>query len=82
MATNSAPVVISLAAKLPSMRLPSPATIAASKGRKTMSWTVIAVTPRNGSIATADSASPDDSATPHPFIWLMSSTAIVPRPRK
>src|SRR5687768_5892213 len=37
--TNSAPVVINLAAKLPSMRLPSPATIAASKGRKTMSWT-------------------------------------------
>ena len=31
MPTNSAPVVISLAAKLPIMRLPSPATIAASK---------------------------------------------------
>src|SRR5687768_6530957 len=39
--TNRAPVVISLAAKLPSMRLPSPATIAASRGRKTMSWTFI-----------------------------------------
>src|SRR5688500_10807611 len=41
MPTKSAPVVISLAAKLPSIRLPSPATMAASKGRKTMSWTVM-----------------------------------------
>src|SRR4051812_9347117 len=39
-AANSAAVVISFAAKLPMKRLPSPATIAASKGRKTMSWTV------------------------------------------
>ena len=33
---NSAPVVMLLATTLPSMRLPSPATIAASSGRKTM----------------------------------------------
>src|SRR5688572_5050517 len=38
-ATNSAPVVTSLAGPLPMKRLPRPATIAASKGRKTMSWT-------------------------------------------
>src|SRR3954471_13145772 len=38
MPAKSAAVVISLAGRLPSMRLPSPATIAASKGRKTMSW--------------------------------------------
>src|SRR5512139_2931436 len=39
--TNNAAVVTSLAAKLPIMRLPRPATIAAASGRKTMSWTFI-----------------------------------------
>ena len=34
--TNSAPVVSDLATVLPSIRLPSPETIAASSGRKTM----------------------------------------------
>src|SRR5688572_6289548 len=34
--TNSAPVVSDFATTLPSMRLPSPATIAASSGRNTM----------------------------------------------
>ena len=59
---NSAPVVISLAAMLPSMRLPRPATIAASSGRKTIEL--------------------DQRSPLSPFIWLMSSTAIVPRLRK
>src|SRR5688500_18717076 len=42
MPTNSAPVVTSLAARLPIWRLPSPATIAASRGRKTISWIISA----------------------------------------
>src|SRR5215217_5699759 len=35
---NKAPVVTALAATFPIIRFPSPATSAASKGRKTMSW--------------------------------------------
>src|SRR5687768_5071530 len=44
--TNRAPVVMSLAARLPIARLPRPATMAAMSGRKTMSWIMTASVPR------------------------------------
>ncbi len=48
--TNSAPVVTLLAATLPSARLPSPAMIAASSGRNTISWmeATTSITPSSG----------------------------------